>query len=135
MERNLFDGTDLDSEFLQAVYDNDRETAETIFQQYLHDLPSDITSLDACFKSGNREQFMSMVHKKKVGFSYVGLTDITNRMSAVEAGCSGITDISVLRQEVESILERMRSSETSVQAMLNRLQQPETLWWSINPLL
>src|SRR6476469_3989773 len=89
MRKNVFEAdTGLDKTFLEAVYENDIQTAVAIFEQYLIDLPTDLASIHDCFRNGDREQFRSLIHKKKVGFSYVGLTAVTAELSELEKKCS-----------------------------------------------
>jgi hypothetical protein len=123
MEKNLFATTTLDTDFLQSVYDNDRETALFIFQQYLQDLPADLTSIRETFDTGVKEEFRQLIHKKKVVFSYVGLTGITARLDELEKRCAQTADLSTFAPEVKSILESINSSTEAVESIFKRLQQ------------
>ena len=123
MEKNLFATTMLDTDFLQSVYDNDRETALFIFQQYLQDLPADLISIRESFDSGVKEQFRQLIHKKKVVFSYVGLTEITARLDELEKRCGHTANLSGFGPEVNSILESINSSTEAVVTIFKRLQQ------------
>jgi len=126
MEKNVFDtSVDLDSTFLEAVYDNDRETAAAIFQQYLHELPGDLHSIHESFESGDKKLFLSVIHKKKVGFSYVGLTDVTARMNDLESKCITADDLQVYQSELKSVMDRINSSTEAIEMVLKRLQQQE----------
>lgn len=126
MEKNVFDTTvDLDSSFLEAVYENDRDTAATIFQQYLQELPGDLHAINESFESGDKKLFLSVIHKKKVGFSYVGLTDVTTKMNELESKCVTTDNLQVHQSELRSVIERINSSTESIQMVLQRLQQQE----------
>jgi HPt (histidine-containing phosphotransfer) domain-containing protein len=114
---------DLDSSFLDTVYENDTETAIEVFQQYLQDLPSDLSSINESFESGVRDKFLSLIHKKKVVFSYVGLTDVTTRLSELEIKCTSTDDIKKYRGDVISVLDRINSATGAVRTVLSRLQQ------------
>ncbi|MFL5773731.1 MAG: hypothetical protein ACJ75F_11270 [Flavisolibacter sp.] len=126
MEKKVFDTTvDLDSTFLEAVYENDRETAAAIFQQYLHELPGDLHSINESFESGDKKLFLSVIHKKKVGFSYVGLTDVTARMNDLESKCVTADNLQVYQSELKSVIDRINASTEAIQMVLKRLQQQE----------
>src|SRR5437763_3059856 len=122
MGKNVFEAdTGLDKAFLDAVYENDTQTAAAIFEQYLIDLPSDLASIHHCFCSGDREQFRSLIHKKKVGFSYVGLTAVTADFSELEKKCNTGTDLKEFQKELESVLKRINESTEAVREVLKRL--------------
>jgi hypothetical protein len=124
MEKNVFENIkDLDSTFLSTVYEDDAPTAVAIFEQYLQELPADLYALYETFHQGDRETFRKLVHKKKVGFSYVGLTDVTAGLNELEHQCSLVTDINHLKPQVDSIFERIHSSTGSVRSVLLLLQQ------------
>ena len=125
MEKNLFTTSVLDTDFLQSVYDNDRETALFIFQQYLLDLPADLQSIKEIFDSGVKEQFRQLIHKKKVVFSYVGLTGITARLDELEKRCGQAASLADFKSEVESILVTIDSSTEAVETVFKRLQQEQ----------
>ncbi len=126
MEKNVYDNAvDLDSTFLEAVYENDRDTAAAIFQQYLQELPGDLQTIHDSFESGDKKLFLSVIHKKKVGFSYVGLTDVTTRMNELESKCVSADNIQVYQSELRSVMERIHTSTASIQMVLKRLQQQD----------
>ena len=126
MENKVFDtNVDLDSTFLEAVYDNDSVTAAAIFQQYLQELPGDLHTISESFESGDKKLFLSVIHKKKVGFSYVGLTDVTTRMNELEGKCAASDNLQVFQSELKSVLDRINSSTAAIETVLKRLQQQE----------
>jgi HPt (histidine-containing phosphotransfer) domain-containing protein len=125
MGKNVFQVSNLDSAFLDAVYENDKETALVIFQQYLQDLPSDLHAIHHSFESGDREQFRGVIHKKKVAFSYVGLTDVTADLNELEKKCALQGDLNEYRNELASVMNRINSSTEAVRKVLEGLEQQE----------
>ena len=125
MGKNVFQVSNLDSAFLDAVYENDKETALVIFQQYLQDLPSDLHAIHHSFESGDREQFRGVIHKKKVAFSYVGLTDVTADLNELEKKCALQGDLHEYRDELASVMNRINSSTEAVRKVLEGLEQQE----------
>ena len=126
MEKSVFDtNVGLDSDFLEAVYENDKDTAITIFQQYLQELPSDLDSICESFESGDKKIFLSLIHKKKVAFSYVGLTDVTVKMNELESSCVTATSLKMHEAEMNSVIDRITSTTEAIRTILQRLQQPE----------
>ena len=104
----------------------DTDTAVAIFEQYLLDLPDDLDSISKGLESGDAEQLRQVLHKKKVVFSYVGLTDVTADLGELENKCSAKTDPSVFKPEVEKIFNRINSSTVAVRAVLGKLQEEQS---------
>jgi HPt (histidine-containing phosphotransfer) domain-containing protein len=126
MKKDIFKaGKTLDSAFLEAVYEDNIPTAVSIFQQYLEELPSDLQALKQSFQSGDRDEFVRLVHKKKVAYSYVGLTAITSELSALELKCAGTDNLKQFEEEVSSLIKKIETSTKEVQTVFALLQQSE----------
>jgi HPt (histidine-containing phosphotransfer) domain-containing protein len=126
MEKKIFQGgTQLDSAFLEAVYEGNTDTAITVFEQYLQELPADMNELSECFESGDSEAFRRLIHKQKVRFSYVGLTDVTAQLNALEQKCASTSNIKIHQAEVETVFGRIHSATESVRDILKRLKQQQ----------
>lgn len=86
----------LDNEFLQSIYENDIEHAVTVFTQFLQTAPAMMKEIDDNYKSGVTENFRQKVHKLKPVFSFVGLTNLTNKAEILEKKCKEISQINEL---------------------------------------
>jgi hypothetical protein len=126
MKKNVFqDSNLLDGSFLEAVYEGNTDTAITVFEQYLQELPSEMNALSECFETGDAEAFRRMLHKQKVRFSYVGLTDVTEQFGMLENKCASTNNIKIYQAEVEAIFARIHASTEAIRNLLTRLKQQQ----------
>ncbi len=86
----------LDADFLDSIYENDKEYAAFGFEQFLKGYPDQINELEQSFKTGDVNNFRQKIHKLKPTFSFVGLTDLTAKAEIIEKNCHGIVEIAVL---------------------------------------
>ena len=77
----------MDAGYLDAAYGNDAETAAMVFDQFLQELPSQISLLEESLAARDVESFRHHIHKQKPGFSYVGLTDVTHKFHELQTKC------------------------------------------------
>jgi hypothetical protein len=94
MSENIFEfDSRLDAAFLESAYDNDKEHAAFVFEQFLINYPLQIKQVEDSFISGDTNLLKQKLHKVKVAFSFVGLTNITSKAEIIERKCAEITDI------------------------------------------
>jgi hypothetical protein len=83
----------LDGNFLHSLYEDDKEHAAIVFEQFLKGYPAQIADVEATFKAGDLPLLKHRVHKMKPTFSFVGLTAITEKAGLLEKKCAEETDI------------------------------------------
>jgi hypothetical protein len=121
MERILFNNTSFDIDYLNDAYADDAETAASVFEQYLEDLPKNQQLLAQSYHDRDLNLFRQVIHKQKPGFSYVGLTDVTQKFQELLATCNTIEDMDRYKPEVEKVIERIDSTATAIRGMLTHL--------------
>ncbi len=112
----------LDTAYLDDSYGNDAETASMVFEQFLQELPSNLNSIEQSFSQMDIQSFGHHLHKQKPGFSYVGLTDVTQKFHELQTKCIAREDLITYRDEIETVLARIHSAETLLQEALSHLQ-------------
>jgi hypothetical protein len=123
MSASLFENlTELNAEYLEASYANDAETAAIVFEQYLQDLPDNVSLLQESYGNKDVERFQHYVHKQKPSFSYVGLTDVTEKFHELQVKCQTSEDLDTYRNEIDAVLRRIRTTEPLIRKTLERLQ-------------
>ena len=123
MNENLFVNlTELDAAYLEAAYSNDAETAALVFEQYLADLPANLQLIRDSMNKKDIDRFRQYIHKQKPGFSYVGLTDVTQKFQELQMKCVAIEDLQKYNSEIETVLTRINSSTQLVQQALTYLK-------------
>lgn len=88
----------LDSSFLFSLYENDKEHAAIVFEQFLKGYPSQIADVEETFKAGDLPLLKHKVHKMKPTFSFVGLTAITEKAGLLEKKCAEANDINYISE-------------------------------------
>lgn len=125
MSDNLFSRfPELDAAYLNDAYGQDAETAAMVFEQYLQDFPGNLQALKESFQAGDAAALRQRMHKQKPGFSYVGLTDITEKLNHLEATLKSPADIQANKGLIEQVLHRMEATKPAVEKALQELQQP-----------
>src|SRR6478736_1063248 len=108
MNESLFSTlSDLDGTYLEAAYANDAETAALVFEQYLADLPSNLQLLRESLNKKDIDKFRQHIHKQKPGYSYVGLTDVTQKFQELQLKCVVMDDLMKYNNEIETVLSRI----------------------------
>jgi HPt (histidine-containing phosphotransfer) domain-containing protein len=77
----------LDTHFLETLYENDKEYAAIVFEQFLKNYPEQIADVENSFEAGNFELMRQKIHKLKPTFSFVGLTGLTAKSETLEKKC------------------------------------------------
>ncbi|HUQ66926.1 MAG TPA: hypothetical protein VM101_12265 [Flavitalea sp.] len=123
MNVSLFENVkELNADYLEAAYSDDAETAVMVFEQYLQDLPSNLLMLQESYGNKDLERFLHYVHKQKPGFSYVGLTDVTEKFHELQVKCHMKEDLDTYKMEIEEVLKRIKSSEELVRRTMKMLK-------------
>ena len=77
----------LDADFLDGLYEGDKEHASMVFEQFLQNIHTQLKEVEDNFNSGNAESFRQKIHKLKPVFSFVGLTPLTGKAELIEDQC------------------------------------------------
>lgn len=122
MDRKLFSDTFFDIDYLNDAYADDAETAASVFEQYLEDLPLNQQQLQDSYRSRDISLFRQVIHKQKPGFSYVGLTDVTEKFQELQATCNTPEDLDHFKHDIETVIARIETSAGRIREMLSHLQ-------------
>ncbi len=88
----------LDVEFLQSIYEDDMEHALIVFNEFLKIAPAQMKEIEQNYCSGTVELFRQKIHKIKPVFSFVGLTELTDKAEILEKKCKEISHIIELNE-------------------------------------
>jgi hypothetical protein len=123
MNENVFSNlADLDAAYLDAAYAGDAETAIIVFEQYLQDLPANLNLIRESISKKDIERFKQHIHKQKPGYSYVGLTDVTQKFQELQVKCVAIEDLTRYETDIETVLTRIDSSTQIIEKALTYLR-------------
>lgn len=88
----------LDGEFLRGIYEDDKEHAGIVFEQFLQSIGLQMNELEESYKGGDAETFRKKIHKLKPVLSFVGLTKLTSKAEMIEKKCHETPDMKVLAE-------------------------------------
>src|SRR5215813_13068609 len=78
----------LNASFLAELFDGDTTYAETVFEDFLRDLPVYWDRVEAAYEAKNLPVLGTSVHTCKTLFGYVGFTDLQELCQQFENKCS-----------------------------------------------
>jgi HPt (histidine-containing phosphotransfer) domain-containing protein len=85
MEDNIFVFDNrLDTEYLQSIYEGDKDYAGIVFEQFVLSYPEQWAAIEESFAKEDIKTYKSHIHKIKATFSFVGLTTLTSKAEIVE---------------------------------------------------
>ena len=99
-ETFVFDSR-LDGDFLNSIYEDDKEHAEMVFEKFLTSIRIQLREIDECYSSGDSEMFRKQIHKLKPVLSFVGLTKLTSKAAVIEDRCKDMAGTGLLSELYE----------------------------------
>src|SRR5882757_10419822 len=84
----VFNGS-LNAAFLDDLFEGDSIYAETVFEDFLRDLPGYWKRVEAAYQNKNIIELRTCVHTCKTLFGYVGFTDLQEFCQEFENNCNG----------------------------------------------
>lgn len=112
----------LDAAFLAELFDGDTIYAETVFEDFLRDLPVYWQRVDNAFENENLPVLGTCVHTCKTLFGYVGFTDLQELCQQFENRCS-VNKVDELRDEYLLLTERKEDAQRIIEKEYNRLRE------------
>lgn len=82
----------LNGDFLNELYGGDNEHASIVFEQFLGSIHNQLKEMEINFNSGDPELLRKKVHLLKPVFSFVGLTELTDKAQIIENQCMLYSD-------------------------------------------
>jgi HPt (histidine-containing phosphotransfer) domain-containing protein len=123
MSDNPFKKIDgLDADYLESAYSGDTETAAMVFEQFLQELPANTALIEDSIAKQDVEAFRHHIHKQKPGYSYVGMTDVTEAFHDLQSKCITTSDMETHRNAIQKVMERIHAAPALLQKALTQLQ-------------
>ena len=112
----------LNADFLAELFDGDTQYAETVFEDFLRDLPVYWQRVVAAFENENLPVLGTCVHTCKTLFGYVGFTDLQEECQQFENKCS-VNGMDDLRDDYLLLTERKEKAQRIIEKEYNRLRE------------
>jgi HPt (histidine-containing phosphotransfer) domain-containing protein len=111
----------LNSTFLAELFEGDTIYAETVFEDFLKDLPIYWQRVETAYNSKNLPALGTAVHTCKTLFGYVGFTDLQELCQQFENKCS-VNTAEELRVEYILLIQRKERAQHIIEKEYDRLR-------------
>ena len=115
----------LDTDYLDSAYSGDTETAVMVFEQFLQEFPSNTALIEESLAKQDVDGFRHHIHKQKPGFSYVGLTDVSNTFHELQSKCVTKDDLVTHRDTIQKVMNRINAAPGLLQKALTQLKNSQ----------
>jgi HPt (histidine-containing phosphotransfer) domain-containing protein len=111
----------LNAAFLEELFEGDTIYAETVFEDFLRDLPDYWDRVDAAFNNRNLPALGTCIHTCKTLFGYVGFTDLQELCQQFEDKCS-VNTVEELRIDYILMVQRKEKAQHIIEKEYTRLR-------------
>ena len=111
----------LNSSFLEELFEGDTIYAETVFEDFLKDLPVYWARVENAYNSKSLPTLGTSVHTCKTLFGYVGFTDLQELCQQFENKCS-VNSVEELRVEYILLIQRKEKAQHIIEKEYTRLK-------------
>jgi HPt (histidine-containing phosphotransfer) domain-containing protein len=112
----------LNSKFLEELFEGDTCYAETVFEDFLRDLPVYWDRVETAYQNKDLPVLGTSVHTCKTLFGYVGFTDLQELCQQFENKCS-VNDMDRLAMEFTQLTQRKQRAQRIIEKEYERLQR------------
>jgi hypothetical protein len=112
----------LNASFLAELFDGDTIYAETVFEDFLRDLPVYWDRVEAAYEAKNLPVLGTNVHTCKTLFGYVGFTDVQDLCQQFENKCS-VNTAEELRLDYIRLIQRKERAQHIIEKEYDRLRK------------
>jgi hypothetical protein len=114
---------EFDHVFLDSMYDNDLDYAGEVFSGFLKETKTEVEALANLYSGGNVKGFRQTLHKIKPTFSFVGLTELTEKCENLISFCDQITDMKMAEPQWTSLSAEFETAFQLVGKELERMKK------------
>ena len=112
----------LNAAFLAELFEGDTIYAETVFEDFLRDLPVYWHRVETAYDNKNLPVLGTCIHTCKTLFGYVGFTDLQELCQQFENKCS-VNTAEELRLEFILLIQRKEKAQHIIEKEYNRLRK------------
>ncbi len=111
----------LNASFLEELFEGDTSYAETVFEDFLRDLPVYWERVETAYQNKNLPVLGTCVHTCKTLFGYVGFTDLQELCQQFENKCP-VSSAEELRIEYILLIQRKEKAQHIIEKEYTRLR-------------
>lgn len=113
---------DLDAQFLNELFDGDMEYAETVFGEFMKNLPDYWKEVEDAYNKQHIRELRTAVHKCKTLFGYVGSADVQAYFQKFEHRCDEVRHVQEMKEEFAVMQQKKDSAHVLIANEYNRLK-------------
>jgi HPt (histidine-containing phosphotransfer) domain-containing protein len=117
----IFSGQ-MDSDYLQSLYEDDFQYIEEIFGTTLSHFDPDFAAVQQAYEAGDLASLKKAIHKIKPTFGFVGLLRVQEICGEFENICQKANSTSELNQQYQQIVTTLAASKALIAAEYNKLK-------------
>jgi HPt (histidine-containing phosphotransfer) domain-containing protein len=118
----IFKSPEIDAEYLNTLYEGDKDILVPVFEEYLSTLPEILEKLSEGFRSNQPALMKQVAHKYKSTFSYTGFTNISQSMKYIEEKCGFLTSLDELKADFEQAISQIEGTKFILENELQALR-------------
>ena len=111
----------LNASFLEELFEGDTIYAETVFEDFLKDLPVYWDRVEAAYDEKNLPTLGTSLHTCKTLFGYVGFTDLQELCQQFENKCA-VNSVEELRVDYILLIQRKERAQHIIEKEYTRLR-------------
>lgn len=111
----------LNTTFLAELFEGDTAYAETVFEDFLKDLPDYWQRVEVAYTTRNLPALGTSIHTCKTLFGYVGFTDLQEQCQEFENKCS-VSSGEELRVDYLLLIQRKERAQHIIEKEYTRLR-------------
>jgi HPt (histidine-containing phosphotransfer) domain-containing protein len=112
----------LNASFLEELFEGDTIYAETVFEDFLRDLPAYWEKVQASYQSRNMSLLGTNIHTCKTLFGYVGFTDLQELCQEFENKCA-LNTAEALATDFDVLTRKKQEAQQIIENEYNRLKR------------
>ena len=111
----------LNADFLKELFEGDTIYAETVFEDFLRDLPAYWEKVQASYQNKNMSLLGTNIHTCKTLFGYVGFTDLQELCQEFENKCA-LNTAEALQMDFNTLTQKKQGAQNIIENEYNRLK-------------
>jgi len=112
----------LNAAFLEELFEGDTIYAETVFEDFLRDLPAYWEKVQASYQHKNMSLLGTNIHTCKTLFGYVGFTDLQELCQEFENKCA-LNTAEALQTDYDMLTKKKQEAQKIIENEYNRLKR------------
>jgi HPt (histidine-containing phosphotransfer) domain-containing protein len=112
----------LNAAFLKELFEGDTIYAETVFEDFLRDLPAYWEKVQASYQNKNLSLLGTNIHTCKTLFGYVGFTDLQELCQEFENKCA-LNTAEALQMDFNNLTQKKQEAQKIIENEYNRLKR------------